>query len=299
MLEYNNLAGLMSEPTPPSLVELFRGYAQEVRDALPDADWPTRVYALALRVLNSNLGSDWAERHVLGNSDPTPFFRNGAAAAGDEVFHRARVVDLAETIINLYKSPGLSGVLREMQLDHIEDRFAELEVGKILRLAGLSFNYVSPGGPRGSSYDLEITTPAGKVCADVKCRVESSTPDGGAILNTLKYGRTQLPANEMGAIFLKLPQTWAADGDIAPLLPMLEEAAERFLRGTKRVVAVIMYFNIVRVVEDRIEIFNVYKQVTNPKHRFEVDGPIHVLPQDHAPFISPRPDWVRLAEITR
>ena len=281
------------------MIEQFRQYAREVREALPNESWANHVYTLAVRVLNSTFGNDWVHHHILASDHQSPFFRNLEAATGDEALHRARVVDLAETIINLQKVPGLIDVLREMKLGHIEDRFAELEVGKMLVLAGSQVNFVTPGGPRGSSYDLEIATPAGKVCADVKCRVESSlTPSASAILNTLKRARSQLPVDQMGAFFLKFPQSWAPDGDIKPLIAILEQAALDFLRGTKRVVAIVMYFNIVLPENGGLRVYNVYRQVLNSRHRFG-NNEVPVLPLNHEPFMAPRPDWIRLADVCR
>ncbi|MCA8488819.1 hypothetical protein OHZ10_24960 [Burkholderia arboris] len=289
----------MTSPPLPSMIEQFRQYAREVREALPNESSANHVYTLAVRVLNSTFGNGWVDRHVLASDDQSPFFRNLEAAAGDEALHRARVVDLAETISNLQKVPGLIDVLRAMKSGHIEDRFAELEVGKMLALAGSQFNFVTPGGPRGSSYDLEIVTPAGKVCADVKCKVESNlTPSASAILNTLKAGRTQLPNDQMGAFFLKFPQSWAPDGDIKPLIAILEQAALDFLRGTKRVVAIVMYFNIVLPVNGGLGVYNVYRQVLNSRHRFG-NNEVPVLPLNHEPFMAPRPDWIRLADVFR
>lgn len=289
----------MTSPPLPSMIEQFRQYAREVREALPNESSANHVYTLAVRVLNSTFGNGWVDRHVLASDDQSPFFRNLEAAAGDEALHRARVVDLAETISNLQKVPGLIDVLRAMKSGHIEDRFAELEVGKMLALAGSQFNFVTPGGPRGSSYDLEIVTQAGKVCADVKCKVESNlTPSASAILNTLKAGRTQLPNDQMGAFFLKFPQSWAPDGDIKPLIAILEQAALDFLRGTKRVVAIVMYFNIVLPVNGGLGVYNVYRQVLNSRHRFG-NNEVPVLPLNHEPFMAPRPDWIRLADVFR
>ncbi len=281
------------------MIEQVHQYAQMIREALPSESWANHVYTLAVGTLKSTFGNDWVEHHVLASDERSPFFHNLEAAAGDESLHRARVIDLAETILNLQKVPGLIDVLGEMKLGHIEDRFAELEVGKILALAGTKFNFVKPGGPRGSSYDLRIATSAGEVCADVKCRVESNlTISGSAILNTLKGARTQLPGDQMGAFFLKLPQTWAPNGDIKPLIPMLEQAARDFLRGTKRVVAVVMYFNVVLPVDGGLGIYNLYRQELSARHKFG-NGKVPVLPLDHEPFMAPRPDWIRLADVCK
>lgn len=148
------------ESSAQPIVDLFAGYAQEVRELMPEATWANRIYTLAVRVLNGTFGADWTNLHVLGDSDPSNFFRSRAAAAGDESFHRARVADLAETLANLQKVPGLKGVLEEMKRGLVEDRFAELEVGKILALAGIRFRYVEPGGPRGTSYSSSTKRPS-------------------------------------------------------------------------------------------------------------------------------------------
>lgn len=289
----------MTPPPLTSVIEQFREYGREVREALPDETWANHIYTLAVRVLNSTFGDGWVDHHVLASDDQSPFFRNIEAAAGNEALHRARVVDLAETIINLRKVPGLSDVLRMMKLGHIEDRFAELEVCKMLVMAGSQVNFVTPGGPRGRSYDLEIATPAGKVCADVKCRVERTlAPSASAILNTLKGARRQLPDNQMGALFVKFPQSWAPDGNVKPLIEILEQAAFDFLRGTKRVVAVVMYFNFVLPVNGGFGVYNVYRQVLNAQHKFG-NSKVTVLPLDHEPFIAPRPDWIRLADVCK
>lgn len=289
----------MTAPRLPSMIEQVHQYAQAIREALPNESWANHIYTLAVGTLNSAFGNEWVEHYVLASDERSPFFRNLEAAAGDDLLHRARVIDLAETILNLQKVPGLTDVLREMKLGHIEDRFAELEVGKMLALAGTKFNFVIPGGPRGSSYDLRIATSAGDVCADVKCRVENNlTLSKSAILNTLKGARTQLPKDQMGAFFLKLPQTWAPDGDIRPLIPMLDEAARDFLRGTGRVVAVVMYFNLVLPVDGGLGVYNLYRQELSTRHKFG-NCEVPILPLDHEPFIAPRPDWIRLSDVCR
>lgn len=289
----------MTALQPDSIIEQFKQHGKEVREALPDESWANHVYTLAVRTLISTFGKDWAEYHVLASDERSPFFRNLDAAAGDDSLHRARVVDLAETVINLQKVPGLRDVLKQMRAGQIEDRFAELEVGKMLALSGSEFNFVANNGNRGSSYDLRISTSMGEVCADVKCRIESNlTANAKSILNTLKGARTQLPKDQMGAFFLKFPQTWAPDGDIKPLIPMLEQAAGEFLRGTKRVVAIVMYFNIVLPVNDGLGVYNVYRQVLSTRHKFG-NHEVPVLPLDHEPFIAPRPNWVRLADVCK
>lgn len=282
-----------------SMIEQICKHVQEVHEAQPDESWANHIYTVAARILSTTFGDDWLEHHVLASDDKSPFFRNLDARAGNDSVHRARVVDLAETILNLQKVPGLTDVLSAMSVGHIEDRFAELEAGRILALAGVKFKFVTPGGSRGSSYDLKISTRAGEVCADVKCRVESNVaPSKSAIINTLKAARSQLPDDEMGAFFIKFPQSWAPNGDIKQIIPMLEDAVGEFLRGTRRVVAVVMYFNFVLPMADDIRVYNVYKQVLSSRHKFG-NHKVFVLPPEHQPFIAPRPDWIRLTEVCK
>jgi len=91
----------MTTPQPLSATNQIYRHAQEIREALPDFSWANRTYTLAVRILNSNFGKDWVETHVLASDDQSPFFHNLKDVAGDNSLQHARVVDLAETILNL------------------------------------------------------------------------------------------------------------------------------------------------------------------------------------------------------
>jgi hypothetical protein len=71
----------------------------------------------------------------------------------------------------------------------------------------------------------------------MKCKVESTDLSEGTIRNTLDAARKQLPSGEPGLIFLKIPESWVRKSDIGTLLP---RTVNDFLRGTSRVVAVIL-----------------------------------------------------------
>jgi hypothetical protein len=286
----------MTEPKNISEIKALRKFAELLRADRPEAELHDIVFNLACYCLEQKFGNEWVDRHILASDNQSPFFSGLDEPTGDRRFYIARVIDLAEMIFNLRTVPEVEGVLEELLRHNIEDRFAELEVGKMLKLAGVDFKYVAPGGPRGTSYDLLISTHAGEVCAEVKCKIESNTKlSDTAILNTLKGARSQLPEDQMGAVFLKCPQTWAPDGNIESVVPALEHAAQRFMRGTSRVVSVVMYFNIVSF-DDNLSIGFRKKEILNPASKFGECETL-IFPTDYLPFIAPRPDWVSFVEV--
>ncbi|ANY18477.1 hypothetical protein AW878_14360 [Bordetella pseudohinzii] len=79
---------------------------------------------------------------------------------------------------------------------------------------------------------------------------------------------------------------------------MLKQAALRFLGGTERVVAVVMYFHIVVPENGGLGISNRYLQELNSSHRFGNNN-VPVLPQAHEPSMVPPSDWIRLVDLFR
>jgi len=70
------------------------------------------------------------------------------------------------------------------------------------------------------------------VGSDSEERIITIPPGGQSILSTLNTARKQLPANEPGIIFVKVPEVWVRTQDIQTAA---EEALGKFFRNTNRV----------------------------------------------------------------
>jgi hypothetical protein len=81
-------------------------HSADLKAKRPDIDHRGQAYVIALNVLQLCLGHLWMQTHVLGTTSPTDFFRNDWATPGRRSIHMARVINLAEMIINLQDAPG-------------------------------------------------------------------------------------------------------------------------------------------------------------------------------------------------
>jgi hypothetical protein len=93
---------------------------------------------------------------------------------------------------------------------------------------------------------------------------------GETIMNALRKARTNnLPPNEPGAVFVKLPQIWLEDD---AMRRSIYAAVGDFLRNTKRVVTVVIYAIVVKELKE--------EKMTLMRHRFhEFENGVHRFDQ--------------------
>ncbi len=251
-----------------------------------DDDIPlTRAHGLSLAILAWYFGTEW----VLANLDikkmhPNNFLRRHVTTMPpieEPLTHMLRVVDLAETVLNLRDADGIDVVLDQLETGHIESAFSELEVGKFLTFHNIKFRFVAPCGTIGDDYDIELTFPEGMTaCSDTKCKIETTKFSNGAIRNVLAKARKQLPPDRPGVIFVKVPQTWFIQGfagvdtflqpyPFGGFAETFGEIATEFFRKTKRIVCIQFYSTVFRVISGTVATDMGGIEVTNLAHRFE------------------------------
>ncbi len=204
------------------------------------------AYITSCLILRSFLGLEWLERHVMGNTAPTDFFCNDCANEARSNAHKLRVIHLAEMLVNLKEVPNFGSVLKGLQEGpKVEPSFAELEAGKILAIFKVPFRFVVPSGVAGSDYDIQIKMGHEYVCADVKCRLETTAECEDTLFGVLNRAVTkQLPRDKPGAFFIRVPQSWNVDGRQDRHLEIFHRIANRLYGQTQRVVSVVFYFSL-------------------------------------------------------
>jgi hypothetical protein len=156
----------------------------------------------------------------------------------DDDRNALRTVRIAELLFNQQSVDGIDGRLADLQAGKIEATYAELEAASFLLRRGVPFKYVDETYVRGLDYDGQVLLSSGQpVNCEMKCKIESTELSEGTIRNALDAARKQLPAVEPGLVFLKISEPWIRNPAITQLLPT---AISNFLRGTARVVAVIL-----------------------------------------------------------
>jgi hypothetical protein len=203
-----------------------------------------------------------------------------------------KLVDFAELLRNLQDIPGFDACIDRMQHGVIESTFAELDLGRMLYCSNVDFSFVKPQQKKGLDYDVEITLSDGMVvCADAKCKVEDFSAE--TVRYSLEKARTQFPKDRPSIIFMKVPYRWFAE----PILGVsLINIAEKFLRGTGRIVSVKFYVSDIGYRDKALRHDHAFKEISNPNNRFDpsCDWTMFAEPTAKSGWNGRPPRWKRL-----
>ena len=143
-----------------------------------------------------------------------------------------RLLDFAENLFNLQHIEGFDDRVDQMRTGPIEATFAEFDFGRFLYIHDIAFKFVERSGIAGKDYDYRISYSDGReACADAKCRLEGTEMRADTIMNALKKARSNnLPSDEPGVIFVKVPQAWL---EAETVRQGIYAAVGEFLRNTK------------------------------------------------------------------
>ena len=89
------------------------------------------------------------------------------------------------------------------------------------------------------------------------------------IMNALRKARSKnLPADEPGVVFVKVPATWLDD---EAMRRGITETVRAFLRNTQRVVSVVIYAVVMQELKDQqmVLVRHRFEEFENPGHRFD------------------------------
>ncbi len=219
-----------------SLVDSAATYPPEISTRQPAVNFVT-----AMTVIKHFLGVDWLDRHINPFTKRPGFYRLDIAEGSEELvaLKAQKLVDLGELLLNLQYVDGFDSCIRRLRDGALEPTLAELSLAAMLYINDVSFRFVEPIGEKRSDYDYEITLPDGSiVCADAKCKLESTALSENTVLSALGKARRQLPDNRPGIVLIKFPADWREiDGHV----DILASAANEFCRSSSRIVSVVFY----------------------------------------------------------
>lgn len=257
--------------------EELRRIIKQILVADPIDDGHVLAQKIAQIILCSVLGNDWFRRFIASNDAPSDFFRPGRDNDRRIVIGTLRTIFLSEMIFNLQYHDGVRNSIEKIGIGEIEAGYAELEVGKILKQHGVSFKFITPVGLARRDYDLELEVGGHVVCADTKCKLETTKMGESSLRSSLKAARKQLPDNRPGMIFVKIPEEWYDPQNELNLGEFLRLVSIRFWRDTKRIVSV--KYHCSTVLEDgRLAAPMIFlAEFSNPDHRFSTNVEWNIL----------------------
>lgn len=268
------------------------GVVREAREKGYNHWWT--AYHVACRILIAYLGTQWVDRNVMSLEAPTDFFQNDCATVDRQHIHTVRVVELAEMLLNLQAVRGFDTVLKKLHDDSVEAGFAELETGRLLAASRVPFRFIEATGVKGADYDLEIIYAGEVVCADTKCKMETTERGISTLVNSLRVARSQVPKDRPGVIFVKTPQTWNPDGRDDSLLKDFERASAAL--GSERIVAVYFYNSLTLNFGPHSVGAVIVKSFLNPRHKFRKDVAWDKILEG---VTEPMPSWLNITEISK
>jgi hypothetical protein len=260
----------MTRQSRITLADLDRNIASFPAEIRRDPDWTT--WTLATNVIGHFFGKEWVKANIpqdAANTNPPGFFRMDFSSPEKRDLKNARMLDFAETLFNLQHVEGFDDRVDQMRTGDAESCLAEFDFAKLLYIHDVDFRFVIPSGRKGRDYDYRIAFRDGRsACADAKCRIESSEIRPDAIRHALETARKKnLPRDEPGIVFVKVPQAWV---EVREIPNELMDVAADFLRQTERVVLVVLYC-LVQFPKHGLTVHRpLVDEVENPKHRFDM-----------------------------
>jgi hypothetical protein len=226
-----------------------------------------RSIALANTVIVHFLGREWFEAHIKPDKKPG-FLRLDFSSDTRRETTVFRVIELAESLFNLQGVHGFEACIAQMRAgaEKIESTCAELDFGRFLHIHDVGFRFITPTKEKGSDYDYEVVYPDGRVVpADAKCKFEATEINPESVRNSLRKARTQLPKGQAGLIFVKVPQTWINDINMAAALVAV---GREFLQNTNRVVSIKFYVSVLQTINGMVLHRHALREITNEKSEF-------------------------------
>jgi hypothetical protein len=226
-----------------------------------------RRWWACLSVIKHFFGRKWIREHILGDKARGFLAPDTSNNPKRTLERNVLVIELAETLVNLQRVSGFYECIARMREGQVEATYAELDLGKLLFIHKLNFEFVVPQGKRGRDYDVEFRYPDGyRACGDAKCKLEASDFSQATVENSLREAREQLPADRAGVAFIKVPQHWLTE--VAQVHELENCALEWLRRNTQRIVSVKFYASVLFFGEVVSQPAMQYKEITNPRHRF-------------------------------
>ncbi len=283
-------------------IDDLRTIVLQLEKNFPDnTDKLLKMFGLSIAVLRNFLGNDWTNENVFKmHSNVSKRHRAGRRylkieeiVPQNQFRYQHRVILLAELLFNLQEIRGVEKRIESIRTGNLEATFAELEFAGHIKQAGLNFLFVMTSGVKGQDYDIDILlTSSRSVHCELKAKAEQHQLNETSIYHTLDTSRKQLPPNQPGIVFLKIPEEWIGQ---TKLKSILQENLQKFFRQTNRVVAVVLHWEQWLFRRDvRAVATTLYRVETNHNSQFLDKEIMDILGKLNNPDLQ---TWVRFPDI--
>jgi hypothetical protein len=243
-------------------LEAFKNTYDDLAKKYPEPG--DRIQMIANTIVKHFLSGEWLDKYVHHKSRQARYLRVDINASLPEKNKAMmRYWEFTETLLNLQNVEGFEVVLDELAHGKIESACGELDVARMIAFHGLKFRFVMPTRGPKLNYDFEIFHADGfKVCAEAAAKFDATTPRARSVRESLRDSRDQLPDDEPGIIFIKVPENWIRDVELAA---QITEIAVDYLRQSTHVMSVKFYAPVTIYTSMATARWHAYCEVSNPK----------------------------------
>lgn len=257
----------------------------------PDS-WIGRVQTITISIIGLTLGFDWYAENI--ENGKSSFLRDKPEGPANLAYERiVRRMFLAEYLINLCNLDGAMAIAEALK-DDPEARFAEFEAAHLLTSAGVPFKFNRPGTGKGQDFDLQLSIQGRFAAGEVKSRNEENPLSEKAVRERLNSARKQLPSDQPGIIFYKMPYIWYELGHMEDMVSVRKTASDYLFRTSQRVVAVIFYTRLVAIDEYSNRSVIKADQYLSTRHRFDTSVDWSVIRTND---VRAKNDWVTVPSL--
>jgi hypothetical protein len=214
----------------------------EHQDAhLPNIDYGNRMFGLARMVILHFFASHCDDKPAaslqVGALDSSEFYRLEANP------HPGRIVQLANSFLALQDVKGFDDYFRyfrDTPGGKWEQLHRELQVGTVLRAAGVVDEIVDPRQVRGSSFDFWLSVDGRRMPCEVKTKLPDTPTTWSTVENSLHDARKQCPKGVPSVVVVTVPHAWSSHLDSLNM-NLLVYAHNLATRGS-RVIGLVLLF---------------------------------------------------------
>lgn len=246
-----------------ALLDLAAKYPPEIASRQPAVNFVT-----ALAIVKHYMGGEWLEKHTSPFS-PKPGYYRLTATADEQIaaIGGQKLVSLGEMLLNLQYVPGFNSCIARLREGALEPTVAELGFASMIYVNDWQFEFIKPSGVKRCDYDYKIIHRDGlEVCADAKCKIESTTLSEQTVANALKKAHAQLPEDQPGMVLIKFPPGWLkipghVDGLLAP--------TDRFFASNSRIVSAGFYTTPIEFDGSNMKEQHRFLEVNDKRNKFD------------------------------
>jgi len=190
---------------------------KKLKEKFPNNHFDFYRMLIATEVLRHLVDNDWVNQTLFKQHDKLEKKNKKAYSFFESeetgFTWQTRIYYLSERLYNIRKVKNFNLLIEQIISGNLVSRYAEIDVGSHLFKRGIEFEFKKPIGTKTNDYDLRITDNIIVNC-EIKHKLESTKLSTQTIKNSLSDANKQLPKNELGIIFLKIPQEWVESNEI-------------------------------------------------------------------------------------